>query len=49
MKTAKLREDSHGNSIAELNEKVAKIMNEIKMIAVEMKRMRKELKVSLIF
>ncbi|KAK6100580.1 Oxysterol-binding family protein [Brugia pahangi] len=44
IETAKLREDSRGNTIAELNEKVAKIINDIKVIAIEMKLMRKELK-----
>ncbi|VDK73674.1 unnamed protein product [Litomosoides sigmodontis] len=42
--TAKLREDTRNNSVAELNEKVVKLINDIKAIAVEMKQMRKELK-----
>uniref|UniRef100_A0A1I7VYD4 Oxysterol-binding protein n=1 Tax=Loa loa TaxID=7209 RepID=A0A1I7VYD4_LOALO len=42
--TAKLREDFRGNTIAELNEKVVKILNDIKTITIEMKQMRKELK-----
>uniref|UniRef100_A0A915Q7B3 Oxysterol-binding protein n=1 Tax=Setaria digitata TaxID=48799 RepID=A0A915Q7B3_9BILA len=42
--TGKSREDYRGNSIAELNEKVVKIINDIKAIAIEMRKMRKELK-----
>ncbi|VBB26864.1 unnamed protein product [Acanthocheilonema viteae] len=41
----KLREDLRNNITAELNEKVIKIVNDIKAIAVEMRQMRKELKV----
>uniref|UniRef100_A0A0R3RIP4 Uncharacterized protein n=1 Tax=Elaeophora elaphi TaxID=1147741 RepID=A0A0R3RIP4_9BILA len=40
----KLREDFRSNGIVELNEKVTKIINDIKAIAMEMKQMRKELK-----
>ncbi|MCP9258521.1 hypothetical protein DINM_001554 [Dirofilaria immitis] len=42
----KLHEDMRNNPIAELNERVIKIINDIKAITIEMKQMRKELKVS---
>ncbi|VDP24116.1 unnamed protein product [Onchocerca flexuosa] len=43
--TGKSRDDFRGDPVAELNERVIKIISDIKVITIEMKQMPKELKV----